>query len=232
MNHPSEEQLVNAYYETDKKLQAHLHECSECRAMFDRLREHLDSLRDYQVPERGSSYGAEVWSRLLPHLPSPRKPRIWLRGWTLAPGLAALLVITFVAGMLTQRRVQTTDTTGTARERLLVIAMTRHLERSQIVLAEIANGSATTVDLADERERARDLLNDNRLLRQSAVRYHDTADASLLDELERVLLDVANSPVDMTAADFEALQSRIENEGLLFKVRITTSDLRFRGQKL
>jgi len=84
----------------------------------------------------------------------------------------------------------------------------------------------------EERERARDLLNDNRLLRQTAVRNGDVADASLLDELERVLLDVANSPAEMPARDFEALQGRIDDEGLLFKIRITTSGVRFRGQKL
>jgi hypothetical protein len=230
--HASEEQLVSAYYEDDAETRAHLKKCPECRAAFERLKEHLDALRDYPVPARDASYGQQVWTRLLPHLPPARRPRTWIRWWTLAPVFATLLVIAFVAGMLTQRHAPVTGSPETARERLLLMAMSRHLERSQIVLAEVANGSATSIDFREERVRARDLLDDNRLLRQAAQRNGDAADAILLDELERILLDIANSPADMTPRDLEALQSRIDNESLLFKVRITTSDLRFRGQKL
>lgn len=232
MNHASEEQFVDAYYNGGTEIRAHLNECSECRAMFDRMKEHLDAMREYPVPERGPFYGGEVWSRLLPHLPPARSRRRWARWWTLAPLLATLLVMAFLAGMLMQKRVQVTGISERARERVLLIAMSRHLERSQIMLSEIVNGNAGSIDFAEQRERARDLLNDNRLLRQTAARNGDAAEASLLDELERVLLDVANSPADLPAADFEALQNRIDNESLLFKVRITSADDRFRGQKL
>jgi hypothetical protein len=232
MNHASEEQLVDAYYQNGAEMRAHLNQCPECRATFERLKEHLDSLRDYPAPERGPSYGGEVWSRLLPHLKPAPKRRVWFRWWTLAPVLATIVLIAFVAGMLTERRVQVAGTPERARERVLLIAMTRHLERSQIVLSEIANGNAASIDFPEERERARDLLDDNRLLRQTAARNGDAVHANLLDELERVLLDVANSPPEMTAGDLQALQSRIDNEGLLFKVRITSSDDRFKGQKL
>jgi hypothetical protein len=232
MTHTNEEQLVSAYYETDPATRAHLDECPECRAAFELLKEHLDVIRDYPAPARSASYGREVWTRLLPHLPPARRPRPWLRWWTLAPAFATLLAIAFVAGMLTQRRAPVTGTPETARERLVLMAMSRHLERSQIVLAEIENGSAATIDFRAERDRARDLLNDNRLLRQAALRGGDAADATLLDELERILLDIANSPAEMAPADLADLQSRIDNESLLFKVRITTSDLHFRGQKL
>jgi hypothetical protein len=232
MTHASEEQLVSAYYEDDAEARAHLDQCPECRAAFERLKEHLDAMRDYPVPARSASYGQQVWTRLLPHLPPAPRPRPWLRWWTLAPALAALLAIAFVAGILTQRHAPGAGSPETARERLLLIAMSRHLERSQIVLAEVANGSAATIDFREERDRARDLLNDNRLLRQAAQRNGDAADAILLDELERILLDIANSPADMAPRDLEALQSRIDNDSLLFKVRVTSSDLRFRGQKL
>jgi len=232
MNHLSEEQLVDAYYDRSGKMRAHLNECPECRAAYERLEEQLDGMRDYGAPARGSSYGSEVWTRLLPHLPPAPKQRAGWRWWRVAPVLATLLVVAFVAGMLTQRRTQEAGNSERARERLLLMAMSRHLERSQIMLSEIANGNPRSIDLPEERERARDLLNDNRLLRQTAARSGDAVDASLLEELERVLLDVANSPADITPRDFEALQSRIDNEGLLFKVRITSSDVRFRGQKL
>ncbi len=69
-------------------------------------------------------------------------------------------------------------------------------------------------------------------LRQTAARAGDASQAALLDELERVLLDIANSPSNISSGDLETLQRRIESEGLLFKVRITSTDVREKGQKL
>jgi hypothetical protein len=228
MNHLTEEQLTEAYYGHMRP--QHLENCPECRSSFDRLKEILDGMREYPIPERGAGYGAEVWSRLLPQLP-PRKSQSRIRWWMLMPAFVALLAIAFVGGMLTQQRRQATAF-AKARERVLLIAMSRHLERSQIVLADIANATPATIDLAEESQRARNLLDENRLLRLSAARSGDTGDAILLDELERVLLDVANSPPNLSTQDLANLQSRIEGQGLLFKVRVTSSDDRFKGQKL
>jgi hypothetical protein len=228
MSHLTEEDLTEAYY--SRMRPEHLKNCPECRAKFDRLAELLEGLRDYPVPERGPDYGTQVWLRLRPRL-AASKPGHRLRWWTLAPGFAALLAIVFVAGMLTQQRRETAAFTK-ARERVLLIAMSRHLERSQIVLAQIANATPETIDLSEESRRARDLLDENRLLRQTAARAGDAGDEALLDELERIFLDIANSPPNISAGDLASLQSRIERQGLLFKVRITTSDDRFKGQKL
>lgn len=229
MNHLTEDELTDAYYARLRPL--HLKECADCRAAFDRLSDLLNNVRDYPVPERGPGYGAEVWTRLLPQLP-PAKPRpAWLRWWALAPALASLILVAFFAGMLTEHR-RSQGFTAHERERVLLAAMSRHLERSQIVLAEIANATPATLDFAGEQDRARDLIEENRLLRQSAAHAGDARDVVLLDELERVLLDIANSPNNFSAVDLAALQSRMDREGLLFKIRITSSDDRFKGKKL
>ncbi|MBV9766201.1 MAG: hypothetical protein JOZ48_15250 [Acidobacteriaceae bacterium] len=231
--HFTEEQLLDAYYDDSVPgLRAHLTTCSECQSSFDRLRDVLDSARDYPVPQRGPGYGGEVWTRVLPHLPLAKSRNRWLRWWMLAPALATLVLIAFIGGMFTQRQRQLAAISTTARERVLLIAMSEHLDRSQIMLTELINATPSTIDLADQRSRARELLNENRLLRQTAVRAGDRQDAMLLDELERVLLDVANSPSNIAPDDLQALQNRIESEGLLFKVRITSTDIRQKGQKL
>ncbi len=100
------------------------------------------------------------------------------------------------------------------------------------MLAEIENAAPDRDEFKDERDRAHELLGANRLLRQTALRLGDRTDAALLDELERVLLDVANSPPKMEAVNLKRLQKRIGHEGLLFRVRITSTDSRERGQKL
>jgi hypothetical protein len=66
------------------------------------------------------------------------------------------------------------------------------------------------------------------LYRQTALKEGDQAMASTLDELERVLLDIANSPDEVTPAQFEALRKRIQARGILFKVRVVNQDLRER----
>ena len=49
--------------------------------------------------------------------------------------------------------------------------------------------------------------------------------ASTLEELERVLLDIANSPDEVTPAQFEEIQKRIAAKGILLKVRVVKQEL-------
>ena len=56
--------------------------------------------------------------------------------------------------------------------------------------------------------------------------------ASVLDELERVLLDVAHSPKEVSAAQLETMQERIAAKGILFKVRVVGQELQQREQSV
>src|SRR5262249_43929764 len=89
---------------------------------------------------------------------------------------------------------------------------------------ELMNTDITDrVDLSEERQQARDLLDDNRLYRVSAQQTGDPAVAHLLDELERVLAEVANSPDQLTAGDVREIRKRIESQDLLFKIYVVGS---------
>ena len=52
--------------------------------------------------------------------------------------------------------------------------------------------------------------------------------ASLLDELERTLVDIAASPSTLSQGDLDQVRRRIESKGLLFKVRVVSSEVRER----
>jgi len=107
------------------------------------------------------------------------------------------------------------------RERILLVAVGDHLERSQVALIELVNNpGGKVVDISGERERVRDLVTENRLYRQTAVTTDHPGVASVLDELERVLVEIANSPSSMTEAEFSKVRSRIEQQGIIFKVRV------------
>ena len=52
--------------------------------------------------------------------------------------------------------------------------------------------------------------------------------ATVLDELERSLLEIVNSPSKISAADLEQIRRRIDAAALLFKVRVMSDELRQR----
>jgi hypothetical protein len=117
-------------------------------------------------------------------------------------------------------------------QRVVLVAVGDHLERSQMLLVEIMNTDATSPgDLASEEKQARDLLDANHLYRVSAQRTGDPQIARLLDELGRVLTEIANSPSDLSPADLQQIRGRIQSEGLLFKVRIVGSEVNSRVRR-
>ena len=78
---------------------------------------------------------------------------------------------------------------------------------------------------ADGRETAQDLVHANRLYRQTAVNTGDSRVVSLLDDLERVLIEMAHGPDQLDNRDLENLRERIKAEGLIFKIRVAGSRL-------
>jgi hypothetical protein len=239
MNHLSEDELVLLHYHEDAgpDAEAHLASCAECAERLRVLAETLSRAGLPEPPERGDDYGAQVWARLRPELglaepaaepakvlPMPR--RVWPRVASFA-ALAAALVLAFLLG----RRfpVEAPPVAAEVRERVLLVAVGEHLERSRLVLVEIANAPAgEALDVSAERAVADELVSSGRLYRQAAVRSGDPALAEVLEELERVFVEVAAGPESLQPADLEKLQQRIEARGLLFKVRVVGTQVRER----
>jgi hypothetical protein len=237
MSHPTEQELVLHYYsETDDlfPVEHHLGVCAECRALYDSIEITLAGLNALDVPERSPGYSAEVWARLQPALPASRAFR-WFppaSRWIAAgAALAALLVLAFLAGRWHPPSSPPTLMVDNlpAPDRVLLTAVASHLERSQIVLTELVNGTAP-LDISFEQQRAADLLGENRLYRQSAAGAGDVVVASVLDELERVLLEIEHAPSRLSPADLDQLRLRLSTEGILFKLRVLGSNVRNREE--
>ena len=241
MNHLNEEQLILLYYgEEGDSLTAeqHLEACGECRDLYGSLQRVLNVVDSLPVPERGAEYGREVWQRIERQIPvgatlwvAPK----WLRPqwrWAAAgAAFAALMVAAFVAGrsfpQAHKPTVQLAATDLRPNQRVLMVAVGDYLERSQMVLIELANASPKgDLDISSEQERAGDLVSENRLYRQTAAHTGDAAMAGVLDELERVLLDIAHSPSELTPEELGKLRTRLEAEGILFKIRVLGSNVR------
>ena len=195
----------------------------------------VDSL---PVPDRGPEYGQQVWQRIQRQIPGRRSVAAALWGgsaWRwLAAGaaFAALMVSAFVAGRYFPQQgrkpgVQLTADDLRPNQRVLMVAVGDYLERSQMVLIELANANPKgDLNISAEQERAGDLVSETRLYRQTAARTGDTAVTSVLDELERVLLDITHSPSELTPEELGKLRSRLESEGILFKIRVLGSNVR------
>ena len=251
MNHLKEEELI-AYRENEVKnyqeLEQHLKNCPECRAALERIEAVFAAMDAMPVPDPGDDYGRRVWQQIAHRLPEKRSD--WWFGF-FAPrrlvafsAVAALVIVAFLAG----RWIRVAPPAGSGptpsveqveeaktRERVLWLAVGEHLGRSEMMLVELANTEpkvvgAKNVDISSEQRRAEDLLDENRLYRQTALQQGDKALVGVLDELERVLLDVAHSPDAISPARLHSIQHRIDSQGILFKVRVVKQQLRERRE--
>jgi hypothetical protein len=239
MTHPTEEQLI-AYHigETDARAEiaAHLQECAACQQEISRIAAVFAALDAVPVPDPGENFPDRVWGKISPQL-SAKRSHWWQR--LVVPRrvmafatVGALVLLAFFLGRFTNKneRLGTTADAGKIRQRVLVVAVGDHLGRSEMVLMDLANAAPEQgeklMNISAEQKRAKDLVQDNRLYRDTAVRDGDAVMADTLNELEPILLDIANSPDEITPQQFEAIQNRIAAKGILLKVRVTTQELR------
>jgi len=244
MKHMTEQELIayrEGVVEQRAAISEHLAACHECREELERLEAVLAALDTLPVPDPGVDYGRRVWQQIASRL--PEKPEAWWRVWfqprrlAVIGTVAALIIAAFVAGRVTKRGPDKDNIASTAqvRERILIVAVGEHLGHSERMLVELSNAMPATpgqkqVNISSEQRRAEDLLQENRLYRQTALQEGDTGLADTLDELERVLLDVAHSPDEVTPKQLEAIRKKIEARGILFKDRVVGKELQQRQE--
>ncbi len=244
MTHLTEEELVLHYYreaDAPKHAETHLKECAECTAQFAALEQVLASVEAPPVPERGADYGAEVWRRIQGQVIAhePERGFAWsdlfgMRQLARAGAVAVLVIAAFLAGRYWPQpdAPQIAGNPEQVRERIMLVAVGDHMERSRMVLVELMNSSETgMVDLSTTQTWAEDLVESNRLYRRTAAQAGETGLTSVLEDLERVLLEVAHSPQEISQSELDLLRKRIESKGILFKLRVVEGQVRQRQQQ-
>ena len=246
MKHLSEEELVaRAYGEGDKvTAEQHLNDCPECAKAYAALLGDLAELRFSDPLPRDSSYGERVWQSLSGSLPEyDAAERSWLggglwRGLRYATACALLLACAFVGGRLWERgRTQSSAAVNQQqkqrpvepaqqRERVVVVLLSDHLDRSERLLVELKHVDAESTELVSPlRNEARSLLAANRICRQNARQDDDPALTTALDRLDHLLDELANQPGGLNAAALSRLQHEMNADGLLFEVRVLRTRL-------
>ena len=246
-NHITDDDLILHFYGegTDEtaRIDGHLGECDDCRANWHTLQQTLKMVDSCEVPEAPEGFERVMWARVQPSLPSakPAKTSWWSpRVWAPVAGLAAVITIAFVSGRLLPHAgapaSSAADTAADARnhrEGVLLSALGDHFEQTEQLLVEIKNTpDARRVDLRFEQQTARDLVAAGRLYKATAEQTGDTQLAAVLDDLERVLVDVAAGPDHVSNKDLKSLRARIEDDSLVFKVRALTNAVREREKAL
>lgn len=224
MKHLSEEDLVLIYYNEpglSPELREHLAGCSQCKAASESLAQTLNLCNELTVPEPDAAFERRVWSRRAGTWPMPRV-------WMAAAAAVVLLAGAFLLGRASRTPQRESPVlaglSDQARARILAISLADHLDRAEVVLTEISNNG----DVAAQQNLAHDLVDEGRLMRESLARQGESATLSFFDEIQRVLIEIA----DAGPAESAGLQRRIADGSLIFKVHVVESNLRAQGQKL
>jgi hypothetical protein len=250
----SDDELTLLYYgeHDDPELPARVAASAALSRRLEELSAELNLADQYQPPERGDDYGAEVWRKIEPRI-TPRdaargaghatqresifakisrslaQPRFSLAG---AFGLVLVASIAFVLGRNSGPADPATSPEagiGPAialadidRSALLQRSVSGHLEQVNQVLTRFVNLDESS---AAEAERATDLLVANRLYRRSAASGGDRKLASFLAELEPLLIELAHEAHTASSHSRDRMRREV-SEGLLFRVRVMNNRLR------
>ncbi|HEX7422016.1 MAG TPA: hypothetical protein VF505_19180 [Thermoanaerobaculia bacterium] len=240
MQHLTEEQLVSHYYHDDDALdvEAHLGDCRDCTTQYETIGRVLALVTEAPVPDRGDDYGDQVWSRLRWKLGSQRRRRAtWISGIA----AAAALTIAFFAGHFWRAAHEVTTTapmTASApvvgapttvanvdhNDKILLLVVGDHLDNTERVLLEFANADpGKGLQIEQESRRAGELVAANRIYRQTASKQGNERIASVLADLEPVLIEISHAGTNLSKDELTELQKRIEAKGFLFKVRVISA---------
>lgn len=233
-----DEDLILYYYGEagDRRaVEAELESSPELRQRYMELCQLLDSVEEQPVPERHPAYASRVWHRIAPRIEAvPRPDRRWYwqrldRRWAGAAALTLLLLAAFLAGRMLPHSPapEIASQSGDGRERIVLMTVAGHLERSEMLLLELVNAQENgDVDLSVERQLARELSDASRLYRQAASRVGHSDVAVLLGQLETVLVELSQGPRTVTSEDLGELRLRLDEGDVLFRVRVLGSRIR------
>ena len=234
MKTPSEEDLILLYYgeHEDPELARQVAQSPELQARMDRLSADLALLDAASPPQRDPNYGEQVWLKVLPHLNDGPKSAGWLTRvremlvqprFSLAGGAALCLVaaVAFLAGKQFQPAPAASPELPSVAlngQAILFQQVAGHLGAADRFLTAYVNETQRS---ESEAAWAQELLLSNRLYRQAASAAGHHRIVRVLEEIEPLLVEMANQTVDHG----DEAQPTAEEKTLLFKVRTSRAQL-------
>ncbi len=230
--------------EIRKRIHDHLSSCRRCHkelqslALIARMtKENMPSPSDQRSAEYWSTFADAVEERLRPgererrNIPSAlndlfRDLPVFRR--RSAALLATGLAIGIVAGMIVLRHEPTPGVVDDVAEavpqpaatpQIELARMQKYFRKSKTLLIGIENmklDEREGLDLSGERDASRELLQEARYLQYQPL---DNRSARLIQDLERILIELANMKEQEGLLNVEIVRGGIHQENLLFKIR-------------
>jgi hypothetical protein len=248
MWHPTEDELVEHLSgDPDRRerqrIDAHLVACGDCRQVAEEVNLAL-SLVETTVPEPPDGFERVMWARIQRAIETEAAPSPWYAsfGWRQWVPLASFAALAVVGSAFALRPAPGVVPTGAEapiavasadgdaddlQERVLYTALDDHFQQAEMLLVEVRNASERD-SLTFESAAADELISAGRLYRHTAEYTGQQRVVQVLDDLEPVLVEVARSPEPMNAGARQWLRARIDEDALLFKVRVAANDARDR----
>ena len=228
-------------------LEEHLAQCAACRKDLRILREAIDILPGAGPPpseERDEQFWTSFPARVEERISAERRAHtsffadaadritsfIHFNGTPLVAGSGALALIALA--LLLFRPAPEAGPAAPDRHAGAAITpepetvkLHNYLKRSRVLLIGVTNlraGPETPIDLSVERRESRELVGEARNLKRNTL---DARSAKLVGDLEKILIELANSDERHDAPDVEIIRSGIRHNNLLFKIRMTESAL-------
>jgi len=99
-----------------------------------------------------------------------------------------------------------------------------HLRQTQLLLRSFRNtdveAGEDTSALSYERQLSRELLSKNRLLRRSAINKEDVRAEELLNDIEPLLLDIANLPAQPSPSEVSSIKELIREQKIIATLQL------------
>jgi hypothetical protein len=242
--------MVDALYEElnsrqQKIFEDHLSSCETCSAEYQQLSWTLKVMDHREIPVAQPEYWQNYWARLSERLPA-KMPRIFWPDWrswfppvalpgrpALIPLVAALLLVAtgIFIGRTTLLRgpgpgvpVQATVFDPSLIAEFNELASS-YLERTKMVLMGLNNfdprmDDPAALNVSRHRDLSQELLLQGRMLRNHQVTAADPRMQILIDEIERVLLQVANSSGEDPMWTVRMAQEGIDKNSILLRITL------------
>jgi hypothetical protein len=256
-SHLSDDDLVLAYYREAIEVASiaagtaedHLASCAECRARQNAIASVLDTMTSHDetdadanvdgLPRPDAAFEARlIASALRRPVAVPPSKSVFRRFVLPAAGLSALaasLVVGIWTGVSIGRERGLEEARVAAersRERVVLSAVSSHLERSRMTLVTLRNTDGASKDLTELQEAAGELVRASRLFRAAALKVGEAPVLAVMEETERLLVRFANAPSEDAASELESLRRRVESRDLVFRLRAMESQVQKREKVL
>jgi hypothetical protein len=96
----------------------------------------------------------------------------------------------------------------------------KHVEQMLALLRQFRHKDAGAEEIAFDRQQSRRLLYRNMLLRGAAASSGNMVFEKVLDNVEPILVDIANLPEQPSPSDVEAIRERIQQQGMIARLQV------------